>query len=56
MNNSDSKRYRGNLPCVIHTEILVIDDGSTDNTALLLELLDMNLSIYYLRHITNRGA
>lgn len=38
------------------TEILVIDDGSTDNTALLLESLIWNSKIHYLRHITNRGA
>lgn len=38
------------------TEILVIDDGSIDDTAILLESLIRESKIHYVRHITNRGA
>lgn len=38
------------------TEILVIDDGSTDNTVLLLESLIQDSKIHFVHHITNRGA
>lgn len=37
-------------------QILVIDDGSTDHTDVLLSSLIQSKSIHYVRHVTNRGA
>lgn len=38
-----------------YTEVLVVDDGSTDGTDHLLSDLIENKSIHYVRHVTNRG-
>ena len=39
-----------------YTQILVVDDGSTDGTQALLRDLIQEGSIHFVHHITNRGA
>jgi glycosyltransferase involved in cell wall biosynthesis len=39
-----------------YTQILVVDDGSTDGTQTLLQDLIHDNTIHFVHHITNRGA
>ncbi len=39
-----------------YDQILVVDDGSTDDTALLLRSLIQKEKIHFVRHVANRGA
>ena len=39
-----------------YTQVLVVDDGSTDNTYDVLEDLIDTDRIHMVRHVTNRGA
>lgn len=39
-----------------YTQVLVVDDGSTDRTREVLSDLIEGDRIHYVRHVTNRGA
>lgn len=56
---NEATRIREVIEGIYHagyTEILVVDDGSTDNTYDILEDLIDTGRIHMVRHITNRGA
>ncbi len=56
---NEATRIRGVIEGIIaawYSEILVIDDGSTDGTEAFLSDLITNKNIYFVRHVGNRGA
>ncbi|MBC7504076.1 glycosyltransferase family 2 protein [Candidatus Gracilibacteria bacterium] len=56
---NESTRIRGVIESIIsagYSEILVIDDGSTDGTEVFLSDFIKNKNIHYVRHVANRGA
>jgi glycosyltransferase involved in cell wall biosynthesis len=56
---NEATRIREVIEGIFHagyTQVLVVDDGSTDGTDSLLADLVEGERIHYMRHVTNRGA